>query len=262
MTQNRATSNLKDSLFYPFSDSDWKRKLVIASVIAFFGVVIPLIIPIILLVGYCKRIMRRIIQEGEDPFLPEWDDWGNLFANGVGLFGVGLIYSLPSIVLFVAGYGLMMSVPFIAEYVEASGNSLPYDFDLFFLAGTFGGMAIFGVSMLASIITGVMMPPALAHAVAKDEFSAAFRVREWWPIFRTNLTGFLFSYVILMGTWFAANFVMQFLYMTLVLCCLVPFAWSAATAVVMVVSSAMFAQAYREGVQNLTGESADSNNAA
>jgi predicted anti-sigma-YlaC factor YlaD len=262
MTQNSTHPNFKDLFFYPFGDSDWKRKLVIASVITFFGIVVPLIIPIIFLAGYCERIMRRIIQEGEGPFLPEWDDWGSLFANGAGLFGAGLIYSLPGIVLFVAGYGLMMSVPFTAEYMEASSNSSPDTFDLFFLAGMFGGMALFGVGMLAGIVTGIMTPPALAHSVAAGKFSAAFRVQEWWPIFRANLTGFLLSYVILMGTGFAATFIMQFLYLTLVLCCLVPFAWSATAAFVMIVSSAMFAQAYREGVQNLASKSADSDSAA
>jgi hypothetical protein len=73
---------------------------------------------------------------------------------------------------------------------------------------------------------------------------------------------FLFSYLILMGTWFAATFAMQFLYLTLVLCCLVPFAWSAAIAFVMIVSSAMFAQAYREGVQDLASASTDSDDVA
>jgi hypothetical protein len=190
MSQNTTQQNLKDLFFYPFGDSDWKRKLVIASVVAFFGTVIPLIIPIVFLVGYCERIMRRIIQEGEGPFLPEWDDWGDLFANGARLFGAGLIYSLPSIILFVIGYGLMMSFPFMAEYIDASGDTLPHTFDLFFLAGTFGGMTLFGVGMLAGIVAGILTPPALAHSVATGKFSAAFRVQEWWPIFRTNLTVF------------------------------------------------------------------------
>ena len=51
------------------------------------------------------------------------------------------------------------------------------------------------------------------------------------------------------------NFVVQFRYLTLILRCLTPFVLSALVAYITVVSSALFANAYRDGVATL-GESA------
>ena len=123
-------------------------------------------------------------------------------------------------------------------------------------------MGAFGLAMVVGLVTGFVTPVAMMHTVAKDDFSAAFRVREWWPILRANLTGFLLSYVIVMGVWFAMTFVVQFLYLTIVLCCLVPFAFSVLIAYVLLVSNALFALAYRDGVANLSGEGAEADDVA
>jgi hypothetical protein len=245
---------------YPFEDADWKQKLLIASLTALVGAVIPLVVPLVFLAGYCEKIIRRIVQENGEPYLPEWDDWNALFVSGFKLFGAGFLYTLPVIVLFVGGYALMMVPAIAVEFMKY--QPMPFDWDGVFFGSMVGGMGAFGLAMVLGLVTGFVSPVAMMHTVAKDDFSAAFRVREWWPILRANMTGFLLSYVIVMGVWFAATFVVQFLYLTIVLCCLVPFAFSVLAAYVMLVSSALFACAYRDGVASLSSESTEVNDIA
>ena len=94
------------------------------------------------------------------------------------------------------------------------------------------------------------IPPALSHVVARNQFSAAFRVKEWWPIFKANLGGYLISYILLMGTTFLLTFAFQMLYMTLVLCCTIPFVMSLISVYIGIFMGAIFGQAYRVGLQN------------
>ena len=44
--------------------------------------------------------------------------------------------------------------------------------------------------------TGAIIPAAEMHAMDKSEFAAGFRIREWWPIFRANLGGFIAAFAI------------------------------------------------------------------
>jgi hypothetical protein len=97
----------------------------------------------------------------------------------------------------------------------------------------------------------VILPVAAGHMIATHDFGAAFRVREWWPIFKANLAGFLIAYALLFGVAMALNLAMQVLYFTIILCCLVPFIMVGATMYLIVIGSVLFGQAYRIGVENL-----------
>ena len=109
-------------------------------------------------------------------------------------------------------------------------------------------LGTFGVGMLLMLAVSLILPVTVSHAVATDEFSAAFRVREWWDIFKANIAGFLIAYVILAGMWIALTLVLQIFYITIVLCCLVPFIMIFAYLYMMIIGSVMFGQAYRDGV--------------
>jgi len=111
-----------------------------------------------------------------------------------------------------------------------------------------GGM---GIGMVLTLIAQIFFPVAISHMIAHQKFSAAFKVREWWPIFRSNLSGFLLSAVLVIGTFMALNFVSQFLIMTIVLCIVYPVFWILSFVYVSVVGSGLFAQAYSEATQSL-----------
>ncbi|NJN99342.1 MAG: DUF4013 domain-containing protein [Anaerolineales bacterium] len=95
------TDNLQALAKFPFTDPRWKNKFLIGSLLHLAGYAIPLI-PLIFVYGYCAQIMRQIIVEKRDPYMPEWEDWGKFLQDGLKLTGVGLIYSLPCLWLVIS----------------------------------------------------------------------------------------------------------------------------------------------------------------
>lgn len=82
-----------DAISYPFKDSNWITKFLITLVLACIPILGWLVIS-----GYVLRV-TRMVQNGQDNALPEWDDFGGDFVRGLmGALG-GLIYYLPAILL-------------------------------------------------------------------------------------------------------------------------------------------------------------------
>ena len=50
------------------------------------------------LYGYLARLARNVIAGAAHP-LPEWDDLGEYFSEGLRLFCVALVYTLPLIAI-------------------------------------------------------------------------------------------------------------------------------------------------------------------
>jgi len=242
--------SLQDLFSFPFQDERWKEKILTGSLFAFLGIILsPTIIlafiPGIFLYGYFARIMRLVIVEGVDPHMPEWDEWSDLAQDGLKLAVVVFIYILPVMVLFALAYGFMFAAPLFGGLLEDSGAAGISGIIAIF--GTFGFMALFALSMLGFLFLGVVMPVVIGHVVAKDDIGAAFRFGEWWAVFRANLGGFLLAYVLIMGVWMVLSFMMNFLYLTIIFCCLIPFVLSPISVYLLVVSAGLFGETYRVG---------------
>ena len=250
MSTNTTTQQQQNVLTFPFKDPDWFKKLVIGSLLILSGFIIP-ILPILFVYGYVMRIMERIIVQDGEPYLPEWDDWGNFFTGGARLLGAGLIYALPVIVLIFLGYMVTFLLAILMPWMEVIAffsYLVSFHFPLLWMLFGFGLM---GVGILFAILIGIVVPAGMGHLVAKDQFSAAFQVNEWWPIFRANFTGFLLAFVIIMGISMIGSFIFQILYFTIILCCLIPLVLSAFSMYLSLVSMTLYAQAYCEGVQKM-----------
>ncbi|MCB0209213.1 MAG: DUF4013 domain-containing protein [Anaerolineae bacterium] len=253
MSSSFTTDNLQALAEYPFKDSEWKQKLLIGGLLMVAGYIVPFV-PTIFVYGYLAQIMRHLIVEQGEPFLPAWDDWGQLFSDGFRIVGITFIYSLPGIIFICGGYTLFFgSFVFLDIVANSAGNSepLPPLIALGSTATLFGG---FGLGLLFMLVAIILTPVAVSHFIATGEFNAAFRVREYWPIFRANLAGFLISYILLFGLFMVLSFVMNLLYYTIILCCLVPFITAAVSLYMMIIGSVLFAEAYRDGAQALQSE--------
>ena len=251
MTTSFTSDNLQALAMFPFSDPRWKSKFLIGGLLSLAGYIIPFV-PLIFVYGYCAQIMRRIIVEKGEPFLPEWDDWGKFFQDGVKLFGAGLIYSLPGLILFCGGYGLFFATAIgsgvASEAASADSSPLISLIPLLGFAGWFGG---FGLGMLLMLVGMVILPVAAGHVIATDQFAAAFRLREWWPIFQANLSGYVITYVLLFGFWMVLNFAVQILSLTIIFCCLLPFVMGFVMMYTLIIASVLFGQAYQLGAAKL-----------
>ncbi len=79
------------ALTFMTEDPRWKEKLAIGTGMALLA---PLIIPAIILIGYCVRLLQNM-RAGEQFPLPEWEDWSGDLVRGFKLFVVTLIWLLP-----------------------------------------------------------------------------------------------------------------------------------------------------------------------
>jgi hypothetical protein len=87
---------------YFLEDKRWPQKAVIG---VLFMLASLLIVPFFFVLGYQLEIVRSVAA-GEDRVLPEWTNLGKMFKEGASLFLIGLVYSIP-VLLVVAGVSLL-----------------------------------------------------------------------------------------------------------------------------------------------------------
>ncbi|MDI6770066.1 MAG: DUF4013 domain-containing protein [Anaerolineales bacterium] len=259
MASTASLEGVKKAVFFPFKGKSWGMKMLIGSALVFANYIIP-IVSIIPLFGYYGRIMKRVINENEDPELPEWNDWGELFSEGIKIFGVTFLYTLPGLLMMVAGFVLMFAMNFAfmfdpSNYTAYSPYQTP-DMGLIFgsMIGMFGGMLVIMVGMLVTLVASLFLPPALGHMISKGEFGAAFRVKEWWPAFKANFSGYLLALGILYGVYFILFIPVYFLYISVVLCFLMPLAMVVTSFVLGAVACSLYAVAYRDATRKLAAQ--------
>lgn len=83
------------SFTFMFEDKDWIAKIGIGGLIVLFSF---LIIPIPLLVGYALRVTRNVA-DGHPTPLPEWNDFGNMFVQGLMAIIGAIIWFIPVLIL-------------------------------------------------------------------------------------------------------------------------------------------------------------------
>ncbi len=79
------------ALTFLTEDPRWKEKVAIGTGVSLLS---PLIIPAIILMGYCVRLVQNM-REGEQFPLPEWDEWSGDLVRGFKFFVVTIVWALP-----------------------------------------------------------------------------------------------------------------------------------------------------------------------
>jgi hypothetical protein len=205
MPEELTTTSLKTLLKFPFKEQDWKSRF-------FIGILLYLarFIPIVglaaglLLQGYFIRMMRRA-SKGEELTMPAWDDWGEMLKDGLQGLVIQMAYILPGVLVYVGGilvyFIASLSLPLLFSAPRAGSEGSPSAALLIILF--FAIMAILFLTMLLAIalmiLGAIPLPVALAHFSAKGDLSAAFRVKEWWPLLRANRLGYFIAWVIIIG---------------------------------------------------------------
>ena len=141
---------------FPFQDPRWVAKLLIAAAM----VVIP-IFGWLVLYGYGMRVTRQVAT-GTDIPLPEWEDFGGLFVDGLKLFAVTFVWSLP------------------ATLIGA-------------LAGG-GGDASFAGSCLSSLVSlavAFFLPAVIARVATTGSFTAGLDIGTVIALVQRNVTDYL-----------------------------------------------------------------------
>jgi hypothetical protein len=118
------------------------------------------------MLGYFIRILKSTIVGIDE--LPEFDDWGDMFVDGLKVFVVYIIYLLiPLIVIFVGVFSTMASTA-----ATNTGAFVPST-SLFAMLGVTGI-----IGLILSWIFGLFAYMAIANMALYDDIGAAFRFSE------------------------------------------------------------------------------------
>ncbi len=235
--------DLKEIFTFPFKDADARKYLLVGGLISVAGFFIP-ILPYLLLYGYAVIIARQVLK-GEEPHMVPWEDWGEMLKEGAKLFGVRVVFSLPILIFAIPLMIGGIAMPIIVETMD-SGST-----DTFIALFTIIMMGSMCIIIPLSIPLTVVIPAAEMHVVESNDFAAAFRFKEWWPILRANLGGFIVAFGIYYIVSMALAIVMQILIATLIFACLLFILIPAMTIYITLIMYVTSAIAYRDGKAKL-----------
>jgi len=172
------------ALKFPTEDENWIVKILIGTVL----MIIPIVnfIPI----GYVYNIFKKVLNK-EEPSLPEWDGWGDLFVRGLMVFLVMLVYIIVPWIILMIGGGIMSA--------GANNNSGA-------LTGL-GGFLMF-IGGLLYLVVALLVPFALAHyAKHNEEFGAIFKFGDIIGNFFKAIGDYLLAIVVMIGVFFVLGLI-------------------------------------------------------
>lgn len=235
--------DLKELFMFPFKDEEARKYLLIGGLVAVAAFFIP-VLPYLVLIGYSAQISKQVLK-GEQPHMIPWEDWGGMLKEGLRLFGIRMIYSLPILIITMPVFVMGIAMPFIAEGMNSN--------DAEGLIAVFSLLMVAGMCLIIpiSIPLIVIIPAVEMHVIEKDNFSAGFQFKEWWQILRANLGGFIAAFGIYWALSMVLSFAMQILMLTFILACLLIILIPAMTIYLSLVMYATSAIAYRDGREKL-----------
>jgi hypothetical protein len=224
-------------LRFPFDDEAWTNKALIGIVLGIVGIIIwPLLLP---LWGYNLRIMSRTAK-GEAPSLPEWDDWGQLFVDGLKFILVYMVYMLPMFLIMCCAYAAMMGPLALIPFAEDA----PGLFSGGMIAGYALAYPLIGIGILLMLFLIFLAFVAITRMVAHDSLGSAFQLGEVWRLAREGFGNYLMAFVAFFGISYIVGMVAMGLVYTIVLSCLLPFLIGAIAWYSLVLMGALFGAAY------------------
>lgn len=153
--------NITESLKYPLTD--WVKIVILAVV---------MLVPIVDFIGlgYYLRIIKSTLAGVDE--LPEFDNIGELFIDGLKLIIVSLIYMLIPIILFLLAWILAAPAATVTY-----GSDFSYYVPFTAMSGLSIVLMIIGV-LLAIIMSIIYLPAIVNMALYDSEIGAAFRFSE------------------------------------------------------------------------------------
>jgi len=175
--------DIGSSFTYMFEDENWIKKLLIGGIVA--------IIPIVnfAALGYIVQLIRNT-RDGHPTPLPEWDQFGAYFMDGLWIFLIILVYLIPVILLAcVQGVG-----------TAALANNQDAQNVVGILSGCFS--CLIG---LWSLVVAILIPAVMIRYAEVGEFMAGFRFGEVFSVIRANIG----SYIVVLLLMWVASFIGQ-----------------------------------------------------
>jgi hypothetical protein len=190
------------SFTFVSEDPEWVKKILVGGA---FTLACALLVGVPFVLGYFSRTLRNVVAGAARP-MPEWDDLGGIFNEGLRLTAVYLLYTL-GIVAIGAALGCVVMLPLMA--LSGGGGDVS---EALGVLGGLGVVGLYGLVMLGSLALAVYLPAALARSALRGTVADGFAWREVLAFIRANLGNYLLSLVI----YLLAAFLSQF---GILLCC-------------------------------------------
>jgi hypothetical protein len=174
---------------YVFDDPNWIPKILIGGLFYLAGF---LLIGWFFIFGYVAQTARNVMAGHERP-LPEWENIGAFFAEGLRLFAVLLVYILPMIVLamaFIIPAGVLSSVDHEGAHLLGEGIA--------------GCLSCLMVPLV--LIMMVFAPASMLFAAAEQRFGAAFEFGRIWDFIKANAGNYILAICVYLIARFLAGF--------------------------------------------------------
>jgi hypothetical protein len=168
---------------FVFQDPDWIKKVLIGGAFALLGI---LLVGVFFVAGYALRVLQRTARDEPQP-LPEWDDLGGIFADGLKVVGLNLAYSLVLALAMGCPLGLLLVV---ATRLGPDGGEGAAALMMLL------GLAMCGLLFILSLALGVYLPAALVRMALLGRFGAGFELAQNVAFIRRNLVNYLLALVI------------------------------------------------------------------
>lgn len=155
---------LTEALSFPRADERWLRTTLIGGGLTLFGF---LVLPAIVVNGYLLRVVEAAVAGDEQP--PQFDDWVDLFVDGVLVFVVEFVYAAIPAFIFAAVVGFVVAIGAIA------GTSMD-DPSVWLGIGVIAAIPVLA-ALLFVLLAAYLLPAALANFAMTGDLEAAFHVR-------------------------------------------------------------------------------------
>lgn len=174
---------------FVFEDPRWIPKILLGGL---FYLATIFIIGAFFILGYCARLARNVVAGMHHP-LPEWDDLGEFFGEGLRLFAVICVFLGP--LLFM---GIVLMIP--AMVVENLDNDILRN-----VGGAFAG-CMWCLMVPVVLTVSLFLPAALMRTIVERRFSAAFEIGSIWQFVRANIGNYLLAFVVTLVARFLGGF--------------------------------------------------------
>ncbi len=145
----------EDAVNHPRQGDDPWRTILIGGVL---GLLSFLVVPVFLVLGFYVRTLRAAIDHEHSP--PAFEEWGDLFVDGITAFVVGFVYLvIPAAVFGFSVGGIVMSAVLTGDVGFGT------------IAGALAG---FSLSFVLGLVAWYMLPAAIANAVHEGRIGAGF----------------------------------------------------------------------------------------
>ena len=195
-TAAREPFDFAGGLRFVFDDPDWIKKILIGGLFSLLGM---LLIGFVFVAGYVLRLTQRKAQ-GEPRPLPDWNDLGGIFSDGLKAVAVYLGHMM--VILLPVGAIAVMLIMVASLSSNSHGRGSDAAAGLMGL-GIVGLYAIIGIG---SLLLAIYIPAPMLRLALGASVGSAFDPRENLALIRRNIGNYALALVLYLLVSFLSQF--------------------------------------------------------